>query len=159
MGAAIAFWQLLHSVALNGSEKKHLRACADAIKVVVDQSDLVEAKKDRLYDKIDAFIAELDRERMPLQKFYDVVMSLAATGADAADKLEPAWKWVRLGAGLLGVRQETEQQKLPGPTKNLEGPKRQLPPPKKVNGRRRDMDDDIPFQLVGGLEPKAQAPE
>jgi hypothetical protein len=134
-----------NSVGLNDSEKKHLRAYADAIKAVIDQSDLVAAKKDRLYDKINAFIAELDRERMPLQKFHDIVMSLATTGAEAADKLEPAWKWVRLGAELLGVRQETEQQKLPAPPK-LEGPKRQLPPPpKKVNGSRRDMGDDIPF--------------
>lgn len=137
---------LKNTVALNDSEKKHLRAYADAIKAVIDQSDLVAAKKDRLYDKINAFIAELDRERLPLQKFHDIVMSLATTGADAADKLEPAWKWVRLGAELLGVRQETEQQKLPVPPKKLEAPKRQLPsPPKKVNGTRRDMDDDIPF--------------
>jgi hypothetical protein len=131
-----------NSVALDESEKKHLRAYANAIKGVIGNSSLVPAKKDRLYDKINAFIAELDRERMPLQKFHDVILSLATTGADAADKLEPAWKWVRLGAELLGARQETEQKKLPPPPKKLEAPKRQLPPPKKA---RQEMDDDIPF--------------
>ncbi len=131
-----------NSVALDDREKKHLRAYADAIKGVIDQSSLVPAKKDRLYDKINAFIAELDRERLPLQKFHDVILSLATIGAEAADKLEPAWKWVRLGAELLGARQETEQKKLPPSAKKIEPPKRQIEPPKKA---RQEMDDDIPF--------------
>jgi hypothetical protein len=79
-----------NSVALDMDEKKFLRAYADAIKDVIDKSSLVPAKKDRLYDKINAFIAELDSERLPLQKFHDVILSLATTGAEAADKLEPA---------------------------------------------------------------------
>lgn len=93
-------------------------------------SSLQPAKKECLFDKINAFIAELDKDRTPLQKFNDVVLSLAHTGGEAAKELEPAWKWVRLGAAILGVRQETEQTKLPAPRKRLEAPKRQLPPPK-----------------------------
>jgi hypothetical protein len=131
-----------NSVALDTDEKKFLRAYADAIKDVIDRSSLVPAKKDRLYDKINAFIKELDSERMPLQKFHDVILSLATTGAEAADKLEPAWKWVRLAAELLGARQETEQKKLPPPPKKIEAPKRQIEPPKKA---RQETDDDIPF--------------
>ncbi|WP_315766672.1 MULTISPECIES: hypothetical protein [unclassified Bradyrhizobium] len=131
-----------NSVALDTDEKKFLRAYADAIKDVIDRSSLVPAKKDRLYDKINAFIKELDSERMPLQKFHDVILSLATTGAEAADKLEPAWKWVRLAAELLGARQETEQKKLPPPPKKIEAPKRQIEALKKA---RQEMDDDIPF--------------
>ena len=131
-----------NSVALDTDEKKFLRAYADAIKGVIDNSSLVPAKKDRLYDKINAFIKELDSERMPLQKFHDVILSLATTGAEAADKLEPAWKWVRLAAEVLSARQETEHKKLPPPPKEIKPPKRQIEPPKKA---RREMDDDIPF--------------
>src|SRR5260370_11987233 len=111
----------------------------------MDQSSLRPAKKDRLYDKMNAFISELDRERMPRQKFHDVILSLATTGAEAADKLEPAWKWVRLAAELLGARQETEQKKLPPPRKKIEPPKRQIEPPKKV---RQETDDQIPFSVI-----------
>lgn len=131
-----------NSIGLDEREKKHLRAYADAIKGVIDQSSLVPAKKDRLYEKINAFVAELDRERMPLQKFHDVVLGLATIGAEAADKLEPAWKWVRLGAELLGARLENEQKKLPPPVKKIEPPKRQIATPRKT---RQEMDDDIPF--------------
>jgi hypothetical protein len=131
-----------NSVALDPTEKKHLRAYADAIKDVIDKSSLATAKKERLYDKINAFIAELDKDRTPLQKFNDIILSLANTGADAAEELEPAWKWVKLGAAILGIRQETEQTKLPPPPKKIEPQKRQLAPPKKA---RQEMDDEIPF--------------
>jgi hypothetical protein len=132
-----------NSVALDATEKKHLRAYADAIKDVVDKSTLATAKKERLFDKINAFIAELDKDRTPLQKFNDIILSLANTGGEVAEELEPAWKWVKLGAAILGVRQETEQTKLAPPPKKIEPPKRQIaPPPKKA---RQEMDDDIPF--------------
>jgi len=133
-----------NSVALDPSEKKHLRAYADKIKEIIDKSSLRADKKERLFDKINAFIAELDKDRTPLDRFNDVVLSLAHTGGDAAEELEPAWKWVKLAAAILGVRQETEQTKLPAPPKKLKAPKRQLPPPpQKVD--RFDMNDEVPF--------------
>jgi hypothetical protein len=133
-----------NSVALDPSEKKHLRAYAERIKDIIDKSSLATAKKERLFDRLNAFIAELDRDRTPLQKFTDIIMALSTAGADAAEELEPTWKWVRLGAAILGVRQETEQTKIPAPPKKIEGPKRQLPPPQKQNGRP-SLDDEIPF--------------
>ena len=131
-----------NSVALDATEKKHLRAYADAIKDVIDKSTLATAKKERLFDKINAFIAELDKDRTLLQKFNDIILSLANTGGEVAEELEPAWKWVKLGAAILGIRQETEQTKLAPPPKKIEPPKRQIAPPKKAH---QEMDDDIPF--------------
>jgi hypothetical protein len=104
-----------NSVALDPSEKKHLRAYAEKIKNIIDKSSLATAKKERLFDKLNSSIAELDRDRTSIQKFTDTIMALATVGADVAEELEPAWKWVKLGAAVLGVRQETEQTKLPDP--------------------------------------------
>ena len=98
-----------------------------------------------MFDKINAFIAELDKDRTALQKFNDIILSLANTGGEAAEELEPVWKWVKLGAAILGVRQETEQTKLPVLPKKLEAPKRQLASPPKKNGRFGSIDDEIPF--------------
>ena len=133
---------LTNSVALDPSEKKHLRAYAEKIKDIIERSSLSAAKKERLFNKLNAFIAEVDRDRTPLQKFTDIVMALSATGAAAADELEPAWKWVKLGAAILGVRQETEQARLPAPRKKIEGPKHKLPPPRKSN------EDEIRIEFV-----------
>jgi len=136
-----------HTVPLDIDEKKHLRAYVTRIKEIIDASSLVAAKKERLLDKLNAFLAELDRDRTALQKFNDVILSLANTGGEVANELEPAWKWAKLAAAVLGVRQETEQTKqLTAPSKKLEQPKRQLPPPaKKVGNSRPELDDDIPF--------------
>jgi hypothetical protein len=136
-----------HTVPLNADEKKHLRAYITKIKEIIDASSLATAKKERLFDKLNAFLAELDRDRTALQKFNDMILSLANTGGEAADEMEPAWKWARLAAAMLGVRQETELTKqLPPPSKKLEPPKRQLPPPTRRDKKpSADMDDDIPF--------------
>lgn len=136
-----------HTVPLDADEKKRLRAYVTKIKEIIDASSLVTTKKERLLDKLNAFLAELDRDRTALQKFNDVILSLANTGGEAANEMEPAWKWAKLVAAVLGVRQETEQTKqLPVPPKELEQPKRQLPPPeKKTVNNRSDMDDEIPF--------------
>jgi hypothetical protein len=135
-----------HTVPLDADEKKHLRAYVTKIKEIIDASSLVTAKKERLLDKLNAFLIEVDRDRTPLQKFNDVILSLANTGGEAANEIEPAWKWARLAAAMLGVRQETEQTKQLPPPKKLEQPKRQLPPPVKKSGNARaEIDDDIPF--------------
>lgn len=136
-----------NTVPLDPSEKTHLRAYATRIKEIIDASSLIIAKKERLLDKINAFLAELDRDRTALQKFNDLILSLANTGGEAAQEMEPAWKWAKLAAAILGVRQETEQTKsLPSPPKKLEGPKSQLPPPaRKRSSSLVELDDDIPF--------------
>jgi hypothetical protein len=68
---------------------------------------------------------------------------LANTGGEAAKEMEPAWKWAKLAAAILGVRQETEQTKqLPPPR---EEPKRLPPPASKKAKVPVGMDDDIPF--------------
>jgi hypothetical protein len=135
------------SVTLEGSEKLTLRHYVTQIKEVIDKSALLVAKKERLFDRINAFLAEVDRDRTGLQKFNDLVISLAHTGGDAAQELEPTWKWVKLIAQLLGARQENEQAKLPPQTKpkRLEPPKRQISPPKPLPKPKDEFDDEIPF--------------
>ncbi|MDI3562543.1 hypothetical protein [Bradyrhizobium sp. Arg816] len=135
-----------YALPLDADEKKHLRAYVSKIKEIIDASSLVIAKKERLLDKLNAFLAELDRDRTALQKFNDLVLSLANTGGEAAKEMEPAWKWAKLAAAILGVRQETEQTKqLPPPSKKPEEPKRLPPPASKRAKAIAEMDDDIPF--------------
>jgi hypothetical protein len=130
-----------NSVALESSEKLILRHYVEQIKLIIDQSTLVVAKKERLYNKLNDFLAELDRDRTQLQAFSDLVIGLAHTAGDAAQELEPAWKWVKLIGTLIGGRQENEQIGLPKPPtpKRLEPPKTRLPP------KAPDIDDEIPF--------------
>src|ERR1043165_8484523 len=133
------------SVALDEHEKKHLRGYADRMKEIIDKSKLAQERRERLLDKINAFLKELDRDRTTLQKFHDMVLAIAATGADAAEELEPTWKWVQLAARVLGVKQETEQKKLPEPPKRIEPPKPKQPPIIAKKTGHSYLDDEIPF--------------
>lgn len=96
-------------------------------------------------NKLNAFLAEVDRDRTSMQRFNDFILSLAKTTADATEELEPTWKWARLIAAIFGARYDAENAKLPPPQKKIAPPKPKLPPPRRVNGNPRDMDDDIPF--------------
>lgn len=133
-----------NTVILSTVEKEKLRHYLAQMKEVIDKSDLLPAKKERLYDLINAFLAELDRDRTGLQRFTDLMIGLAHIGGEMAKELEPAWKWVKLGAELLGARQEAEQTKLPPAPKKIEGPKKAAEKPKKP-AIPSDMDEDIPF--------------
>lgn len=135
------------SLPFDEHEKKHIRAYVTKIKEIVDASALEPGKKEALMNRLNAFLAEVDKDRTSMQRFQDFVMSVAKTTADATEELEPTWKWVRLIAAIFGVRQDTENAKLPPPPKRIERPKRQIPPPaaRRNGSQRADMDDDIPF--------------
>jgi hypothetical protein len=135
------------SLPLDENDKKHIRAYVNKIKEIVEASALETAKKEALMNRLNAFLADVDRDRTSMQRFSDFIMSLAKTTADATEELEPTWKWARLIAAIFGARYDAENAKLPPPRKRIELPKPKLPPPRRANGPRRndDMDEDIPF--------------
>lgn len=137
-----------NTVGLELAEKHEIRHYVEQIKTVIENSENLEIpKKGRLFDRLNDFLHELDKERTPTQVLSDVVIELSRTGGQAAKELEPAWKWIKLIAGIFGGRQDNERLGLPKPAKpkKLEPPKRQLPAPKSGGGRDNDMDDEIPF--------------
>jgi hypothetical protein len=57
---------------------------------------------------INAFLAEVDRDRTPWDKFADLVIGLAHIGGEVAKELEPACKLINSIAHLLvGPRSAT----------------------------------------------------
>ena len=136
---------LRFSVGLDADEKDKLRNYVAEIKKVIDRSSLPQKKKERLYDLINSFLAEVDRDRAPWDRFADLVIGLAHLGGEAAQELEPARKLIDSIARLLGRSKEFEDatSELPPPTQRhqIPGPPKQLPSPTK----RGQMDDEIPF--------------
>lgn len=133
------------SLTLSAPEKQKVRHYVEQIKEIIDKSSLETAKKEALYDKINDFLAALDKDRTTLQSVGEFVTGSAAILGEAAENAEPAWKWVRQIAAFFGVKVE-EAQQIPPPRhpKRIEGPRKRLPPPapKEKSGH---VDDDIPF--------------
>jgi hypothetical protein len=132
------------SVALDPAEKDKLRNYVAQIKKVIDDSSLARPKKERLYDKINDFLAEVDRDRTPYEQFADLVINLAHLGGEAAQELEPARKLINSIARLLGRNKEAEESTLPPPSKprQIPAPRKTLPPPQNTES---GMEDEIPF--------------
>jgi hypothetical protein len=133
------------SLPLDDNDKKHIRAYITKIKEIVEASALELGKKEALMNRLNAFLAEVDKDRTSMQRFQDFIMGLARTTADATEELEPTWKWARLIAAIFGARYDNENAKLPPPPKRIEPPKPKPLQSGRRNGRRGDMDDDIPF--------------
>lgn len=134
---------LRFSVGLDSDEKNKLRIYVAEIKKVVDRSSLPQKKKERLYNLINAFLAEVDRDRAPWDRFADLVIGIAHLGGEAAQELEPARKLIDSIARLLGRCKEFESAatELPAPRRQIPGPPKRLPSPKE----RDVIDDEIPF--------------
>jgi hypothetical protein len=145
MRLAHARHQEKYSVALNDNDKRKIRHYVDQIKMVIDASPLETDKKQALFDRINDFIAELDRDRTRLESFSHFVITLAHTIGEAATELEPVKDLIQSIARVLGLSKEREDSAPrlpPSRTRQIEGPKRdELPQVSK----RDDLDDEIPF--------------
>jgi len=134
-----------YSVALDGNEKRKIRHYVEQIKTIIEKSNLDTEKKEALFDRINDFLKELDRDRTRLEVFSDFVISVAHTFGEATKELEPIREFIDAIARVLGYGKERENSapKLPpSRTKQIEGPKREGLP-KGVG--RRTKDDEIPF--------------
>lgn len=131
---------------LNDSDKSKLRHYVTQIKNALDESLLPSDKKEALFDKINAFLEELDRDRTTAQAYADLVISFASTVGTFFREIEPAWKWFCKGAELVGSKTEEQIKQLPthSPRRQIEGPKNALPEPRQNQRRQSSTDDDIP---------------
>jgi hypothetical protein len=135
---------LRYSVSLDIDEKDKLRNYVAEIKKVIDASSLSTKKRERLYDLINAFLTEVDRDRAPWDRFADMVIGIAHLGGEAAQELEPVRKLINSIARLLGRAKEFEDStpRLPTPQK----PRRIPGPPQALNSPARGGDmEEVPF--------------
>jgi len=134
-----------YSVALDISEKEKIRHFVNQIKELIDKSSLATPKKEQLYDKINAFLKEVDRDRTAWDTFSDLAIGVAHLGGEMAKELEPARKLIDSISRLLGKAKEIEDSvpRLPSERRHkIPGPPKQIEPPREG---RDDMDDEIPF--------------
>lgn len=139
--------RIYYSVSLDSSEKDKIRHFVQQIKTVVESSHLTPKRKDRLFDLINDFLAEVERERTGWDRFSELVIGIAHLGGEAAQELEPARKFIDSIARLLGRAKEFEDSALqippPSIPRQISPPKDTLPSPPKSS--RDNLDDEIPF--------------
>ena len=130
-------------MAFDAATKQKIRHYLGQIRNIVDQLDVNEHKKEKLFNKIDDLATEVDRDRTRYEIFGAFVIAASGTIGEAYNKVEPA---VASIAHLFwGAKEKDEIPALPAPTKR----KAIAPPPaqKPTASARRPttLDDEIPF--------------
>lgn len=132
------------SVKLSGEDKRKIHHYIEQIRLLVEQSDCTQEKKDSLFKKLSELILEIDRDRTRFEMIVDSIMSVARlSGEIEREGAEPWWKWIKPILGVVDeAKEEEKKMSLPAPEdrKKLEPPRKQITAPKSNN-----LDDDIPF--------------
>jgi hypothetical protein len=127
-----------YSVGLNVATKARIRNLVEKVKEELEKLDIDEHKHNALFNKLNKFLEEVDRERTR----YDAAMDMTLAIIGVVDKASsPIIDLLDSVTRLLAQAKSAEPLELP-PQRNrkkIEGPRKQLPKPK------ADMDDDIPF--------------
>jgi hypothetical protein len=102
------------------------------IRNIIDQIDLPIKKREAILSKLNDLADEVDRDRTSLQVWSELALELADTGGEFAERLAPARKIMDSIANVFAKAKELgEQLGLPprADPRQIEGPKKQLPPP------------------------------
>ena len=101
--------------------KSKLRHHLTQIREFVDTLELEDWKRDDLYKAINALELEIDRDRSRLGIFGDFVIKAAGILGDAAEKAEPARKWIDSISRLIwGAEMKERTEALPAPAERRE---------------------------------------
>jgi hypothetical protein len=140
-----------NSVGLDGNTKTKIHHLIAQIRNAIEAAELPVDKRESLYEKLNAFVSEVDKARTGLEAGMAVYIAICDGIGQGFKKLEPARRWIDSIATLLGRAKDAEDKLRPGlppPTerKRLEQPQLKLPSPEQTSRRPvKDLDDEIPF--------------
>ena len=138
--------------------REKIREFINKIKLTTEGIDLPLPRKEAIMGKLNAFAAEVDRDRTRLTAFGALVIEAAGGMAKVERKLRPIRKWIDSISGLLHEARAVEEARpgLPAPDKRISAPAKRIAPPAEPPSGKLwappeppkpggDLDDDIPF--------------
>ena len=127
-------------IVLDAQARQTIHTLINAIKEKLNDLTLPERNRESLFAKLNAFAAEVDRNRTRTEAFFSFAVETARTAREVNDELKPlqetidrVFDWIERAANL------TEALPPWGERKKIEGP------PKRLSGPKQEFDDDIPF--------------
>jgi hypothetical protein len=138
------------TVRFDDAAKRKIRHHIQQIHSVVGKLEIDEWKRDALYKNLAALELEIDRNRARIGIFGALVIESAGVLGEAAEKAEPARKWIDSIARLFwGAEMKERVESLPAPADKtrIPGPPKQILSPRKdkITPNGDDMDSEIPF--------------
>jgi hypothetical protein len=132
---------LLPIVVLDATTRPAIHRLIEAIREKLNALHLPEGKRESLFSKLNAFAAEVDRNRTRTEAAFAFVVEFARAAREANDELKDVYESIDRLFGWIEKAKELRDSLPPwNKRKEIEGPSKQLEAPKKG-----DLDDDIPF--------------
>ena len=119
--------------------KSKIHRYLTSIRELISTSALSESKRSTLSKKLNAFADEVDRNRTRVEALAAAMIWTRKEVVEGAQGLEPIVE--KLDKMFQSFTKATEFFKLPSSAEQKEIPA----PPKRIEGPRRQLDDDVPF--------------
>src|ERR1019366_10735649 len=120
--------------------------------------DIPVARKESLMNKLNAFAAEVDRDRTRFEAFGALVIEASGVVAKVEKKLRPVREWLGPIAADLheaNTIEDAAARRLTAPARRIQAPPRRIAPPDSgpiwdrptpsAAPKGGDLDDEIPF--------------
>ena len=123
---------------LSDASKVRIRKKLDEIRSIIDESEISDRKRESLFSKLNAFQAEVDRDRTRLESFASMYVEIKGEAKELRKVFEPVEKvFEYVSSGGKELWKALPEIKV---TARLE------PPQKKIEDKTDfDLDDEIPF--------------
>jgi hypothetical protein len=142
------------SVRLEGGTREKIRELINKIKLTIEGIEIPLLRKEALMSKLNAFAAEVDKDRTRFEAFAALAIEAAGVAGKVEKKLRPIRRWIDSIANFMHEARAIEDSRpgLPSPDRRIQPPTKQIAPPSgelwapneppKSGG---DLDDEIPF--------------
>lgn len=127
-------------VVLDATARQAIHKLVNAIREKLNEITLPEHKRESLFGKLNAFAAELDRNRTRTEAFFAFAVETARVVREVNDELKPLQQTIDRILNLIDKATKWSEALPPwDERKKIEGP------PKRIPGPQPDPDDEIPF--------------
>ncbi len=147
-----------NSVNLEGETREKIRDLVNKIMITIESVDIPVARKESLMNKLNAFAAEVDRDRTRFEAFGALVIEASGVVAKVEKKLRPVREWLGPIAADLheaNTIEDAAARRLTAPARRIQAPPRRIAPPDSgpiwdrptpsAAPKGGDLDDEIPF--------------
>ncbi|MFC4347424.1 hypothetical protein ACFO5Q_06160 [Kordiimonas lipolytica] len=126
---------------LDEASRAKIRSLVDAIKGSLNDLDISPEKRDAMFGKLNAFVAELDRSLTRTEAFNNFVVDLFRAVGNASKEIEPIWERIDRVLDWLDKAKKWSDSLPPwNDRQQIEPPKKALPKP-----QDKDGDEEVPF--------------
>jgi hypothetical protein len=110
-----------------------------SVREIIAKAELTDLKRTALTNKLNAFASEVDRDKTRIEALASAIIWTRKELINGAQGLEPIVE--KLDKMFQSMAKATEFARLPSPDK-----KKQISgPPKRIEGPKQELDDEVPF--------------